>query len=197
MQTLTQMINDAFRDFPVTPETQRARTSLEEQLTAALQKELDAGLSQEAALMRAALQISAQSVLTQEKRTRQYEARRRHFETRYPHYVRCGFLAIVLIPFVFLILMFSMESKLVFLSLWIVSIIIIATFLICIEYIHYKFQQPDAMVPVQENTADLSQQDAAAPAVAEPKPQPPTSSEPTQELLVNTDHSRKQKEEQL
>lgn len=44
--------------------------------------------------------------------------------------------AIVIIPIVFLILMFSITSKMVFLVLWIVSIILIALYLICVEFIH-------------------------------------------------------------
>lgn len=43
-----------------------------------------------------------------------------------------------IIPLIFLILMFSLESKLVFLVLWIVSLIALALYLICVEYIHDK-----------------------------------------------------------
>ena len=60
------------------------------------------------------------------------------FERRYPYLIRYGFLAIVIIPLIFLILMFSLESKLIFLVLWIVSLIALALYLICVEYIHDK-----------------------------------------------------------
>lgn len=40
-----------------------------------------------------------------------------------------------------MILMFSIESKIVFLVLWIVSIIVIAVYLICQEYIHDRLQR--------------------------------------------------------
>ena len=46
-----------------------------------------------------------------------------------------------ILTIVFLILMFSLESKLVFLILWILSIIILAVYLICVEYIHNKIQK--------------------------------------------------------
>ena len=55
--------------------------------------------------------------------------------------VRLGFLAVLIIPLIFLILMFSLESKLVFLVLWIVSIIAICLWLIIIEYIHTKLAE--------------------------------------------------------
>ena len=40
-----------------------------------------------------------------------------------------------------LILMFSLESRLVFLVLWIVSLIVICGYLICVEYIHDKMHR--------------------------------------------------------
>ena len=43
------------------------------------------------------------------------------FEKYYPVMVRSGFICMMVIPLVFLILMFSLESKLVYLILWIVS----------------------------------------------------------------------------
>ena len=48
------------------------------------------------------------------------------FEKRYPKMIRFGFLGMIIIPLIFLILMFSLESKLVFLVLWIVSLIALA-----------------------------------------------------------------------
>lgn len=58
------------------------------------------------------------------------------FESGYQKRIRRGFLAILVIPVIFLILMFSIDSKMVFLVLWIASIILIALYLIVVEYIH-------------------------------------------------------------
>ena len=55
--------------------------------------------------------------------------------------IRYGFLAIIIIPLFFLILMFSLESKIVFLVLWIISIIAIATWLIIVEFIHTRLAE--------------------------------------------------------
>ena len=55
--------------------------------------------------------------------------------------MRLGFLAIIIIPLIFLVLMFSLESKIVFLTLWILSIIIIAVWLIVVEFIHNNLQE--------------------------------------------------------
>ena len=60
------------------------------------------------------------------------------FEKRYPKMVQSGFLCMLMIPLVFLILMFSLNSKLIFLILWIVSLVILCLYLICLEYFHDK-----------------------------------------------------------
>lgn len=63
------------------------------------------------------------------------------FQSAYHKKIRGGFLAIIIIPIVFLILMFSIDSKMVFLVLWIVSIILIAVYLIIVEYIHESLKR--------------------------------------------------------
>ena len=47
---------------------------------------------------------------------------------------------------IFLILMFSLESKIIFLVLWIISIIAIALFLIIVEFIHSKLEEQQQLV---------------------------------------------------
>ena len=63
------------------------------------------------------------------------------FQSNYHKKIRRGFLAIVVIPIIFLILMFSIDSKMVFLVLWIASIILIALYLIIVEYIHESLKR--------------------------------------------------------
>ena len=63
------------------------------------------------------------------------------FERNYKKRIRRGFAAILIIPLIFLILMFSISSKMVFLVLWITSIIVIAVYLICVEYIHESLKR--------------------------------------------------------
>ena len=63
------------------------------------------------------------------------------FQSGYPKRIRRGFLAILIIPVIFLILMFSIDSKMVFLVLWIASIILIALYLIIVEYIHESLKR--------------------------------------------------------
>lgn len=63
------------------------------------------------------------------------------FERKYHKRKNLGFLLILLLPTIFLALMFSISSKMVFLVLWIVSVIGIAVYLICLEYIHESLQR--------------------------------------------------------
>ena len=63
------------------------------------------------------------------------------FEAGYQRQIRIGFAAMLILPLIFLVLMFSIESKIVFLVLWIVSLIVIAVYLICLEYIHERLKR--------------------------------------------------------
>lgn len=64
-----------------------------------------------------------------------------NFRKSYNNLIKGGFLAIVIIPIVFLLLMFSLDAKIVFLVLWIVSIIVCAVFIIVIEYTDYHYKK--------------------------------------------------------
>lgn len=67
------------------------------------------------------------------------------FEAGYQKQIRTGFSAMLILPLIFLVLMFSIESKIVFLVLWIVSLIVIAVYLICLEYIHERLRRQIAV----------------------------------------------------
>ena len=60
------------------------------------------------------------------------------FEAKFHKRIRTGFLLMLILPLVFLVLAFSVTAnvKLVFLILWIVSLIALALYLICLEFIH-------------------------------------------------------------
>lgn len=73
------------------------------------------------------------------------------FSRKRPRYIKYGLLSIFILPFVFLVLMFSLESKLFFLTLWIVSIIASAAFLIVVEYKDYWYRQLLGIDPPEEN----------------------------------------------
>ena len=67
----------------------------------------------------------ARAILQDEYGRKQFLEKSAKFEKNYEKKIKIGFINIIIIPLVFLILMFSLESKLVFLILWILSIIIL------------------------------------------------------------------------
>ena len=85
--------------------------------------------------------LAVRTLLRDQTMREELVAKAAAFEAGYKKRIRNGFLAILILPAVFLILMFSIESKIVFLVLWIVSIIVIAVYLICQEYIHDRLQR--------------------------------------------------------
>jgi putative membrane protein len=65
--------------------------------------------------------------------------RAHRFLSLYPRLVRTGLVMVVVLPLVFLVLLFSVEAKIVMLILWIVSIILIDFYLIVVEYMRDSF----------------------------------------------------------
>ena len=62
-----------------------------------------------------------------------------HFFRLYPRLVRWGFLALAVLPYVFLLLLFITRMKLAMLLGWIISIIAIDTYLIVVEYLRERY----------------------------------------------------------
>lgn len=141
MLDLAQIMEESLPSGADTPLERQARREVAKKLADEYQARRAGGMPEEEAAVRAALGIGLRAALRQEQLHQRLLARWRRFERAYPLCVRWGFLAIVLIPIVFLILMFSLESKIIFLVLWIVSILAIAAFLICVEYLHDAFMR--------------------------------------------------------
>ena len=92
-------------------------------------------------LQRPQMQLMLRALMRDDEARKDFMERSERFERRYPYLIRYGFLAILIIPLIFLILMFSLESKIIYLILWIVSLIALVLYLICVEYIHDKIQR--------------------------------------------------------
>ncbi len=60
------------------------------------------------------------------------------FELMYPTLIKRGFAALIWVPLVLLALMFALPAKFAMLTLWILSLIVISTFLIVVEYFHER-----------------------------------------------------------
>lgn len=91
--------------------------------------------------------------------------------------IRKGMLSLLLVPLVFLVLLFLSEgSRVIFLLLWIMSMFGIAAYLIAVEYIDYEMQNKVKKITKKEVELDQLLQGLrgaeAAPAAPEPQPRP-------------------------
>ncbi len=67
--------------------------------------------------------------------------RAERFEKNFNRMKFAGILLIILLPLVFLVLMFSVDSKMVFLILWISSIVAVVLYLTIIEFLHDNMER--------------------------------------------------------
>ena len=101
-------------------------------------------------LARPQFTLMMKTMMQDEEGRTDFILRANHFEKRYPKLIRTGFILILVIPLIFLLLMFSLESKIVYLTLWIISLIVLAVYLICVEYIHDKTSRQLSYINLSE-----------------------------------------------
>lgn len=98
-----------------------------------------------AKLERPQLRMMLRTLMRDEAGKKKFLEQSAKFEATYQKRVRYGFIGMLVIPLIFLLLMFSLDSKLVFLVLWIVSLIALSLYLIVMEYIHDRIQRQIAL----------------------------------------------------
>ena len=83
------------------------------------------------------------------------EERQERFISAYQRRVKIGFILMLALPLLFLLLMFSFDAKVYFLVLWIVSIIAISVYLICLEYFKSKAEEYELIEKEVSSMGDL------------------------------------------
>lgn len=77
--------------------------------------------------------------------------------------IKNGFLSMLIVPTVFLILMFTSDltgtSKLIMLVIWIVSMILIAVYLIVVEYVDHKLMNMMETEDTDSENGENTQED--------------------------------------
>lgn len=69
--------------------------------------------------------------------------------------IKWGIRCVIIIPILFLILMFTMEtSKYIYLTLWVASMFLISAYLIYVEYADYKIQETMIELGMKEDSID-------------------------------------------
>lgn len=74
-----------------------------------------------------------------ERRLQLYKVEK--FEAMYKKLIRVGYAVIIIVPLVLLALMFSLESKLTFLSWWIITILAAAAYLVVVDFLHSRYER--------------------------------------------------------
>ena len=95
------------------------------------------GMTRERLNLSSALEILAGQEEFRDKMIQKAE----QFEENYKKLKAAGILLILILPLIFLILMFSVSSKMVFLVLWIASIVAVVLYLIIIEFLHDSLER--------------------------------------------------------
>ena len=96
------------------------------------------------------------AILSSEGYKQAITQRAANFELKYPTLIKRGFVLMFVIPIVLLILLFTIDAKIQMLILWIVSILIIITFLILVEYFHERVtEKTDLADMTQDQLYDL------------------------------------------
>ena len=81
-----------------------------------------------------------------------FQERTAHFELMYPLLVKRGILSLFVVSGILLLMLFLLDAKMTFLVLWIVSLVAICTFLIVVEYFHYRVVEKTSL-------ADMSREE--------------------------------------
>lgn len=74
-----------------------------------------------------------------ERRLQLYKVEK--FEAMYKKLIRVGYAVIIIVPLILLALMFSLESKLTFLSWWIITILAAAAYLVVVDFLHSRYER--------------------------------------------------------
>ncbi len=73
------------------------------------------------------------------------------FELAYPVMIRRGFAALIVVPLILLALMFIHPAKFLMLMLWVLSLLIICTFLIVVEYFHNRVSEKTHLADMDQD----------------------------------------------
>ena len=113
----------------------------------------DSQLPKHQAELAVLLQCIAPQYANSYRKNLQIQQRKEQFLKRYPIIKRTCLAAIILLPILFMALMFSVESKILSLTLWVTSIVLFSAILIVTEYIKDYYARFDLQQSeVQEET---------------------------------------------
>ena len=164
MNEIDRFLQETFRDLPGGEESvMAAKEALRVRMIQQYEDCIRKGMSPAYAYVRVVEEFGrkegAAAEITRQKLLKAYQ----HFMKRYPRMVKAGFLGIIICPLVFLVLMLGLEWKLIFLTFWILSILILAVYILTVEYIHFRLNMKmdgldwDSLAQEQEDSGEERQ----------------------------------------
>ncbi len=96
------------------------------------------------------LRSVVQNMMGHEEFGKLIRRRAAHFAQIYPRLVVSGTVATLIVPIVFLVLLFTVDEKIVFLVLWLISVIALVFSLIALEYIREVYEREVGMSALSE-----------------------------------------------
>lgn len=141
MDQIEQFIHLLLEEFEPDADTEAAKAALLCKLRQEYDRYLAAGMPPKAAATQVLFFFGAREGVQAEVARQRLLSRYRRFQHKYPILVRCGFLGILFIPALVMVLFLNLEGKLTALAGWVVSIIALVTFIICLEYIDYRYRK--------------------------------------------------------
>ena len=97
------------------------------------------------------LSTIVKALMDSEGYKRTFMERVAHFELRYPVYVKRGFAALVVVPLALTALMFVLPHKFGLMVAWVISLVLICTFLIVVEYLHSRVGQKTTLADMSRD----------------------------------------------
>lgn len=141
MNQLTKFADLLFQELPEDAEREQAKEIIYKRLNASYEEAMQEGMSSKDAFLLTMTCFGALEGAVAEYRHQKLLSAYCRFRKKYPIMIRCGLIALILVPLIFLILFSSVESKLVALTGWIISLIGLITFVICVEYVDYHYKK--------------------------------------------------------
>ena len=132
-------IESLFQELPDSEAVTYIKNKLITSMEKKYQEQLEQGFSQEAAFRQVLFDFGAKQGMEAALFDYRVKTNYIRFQRRYPKMIRLGFLGILILPLGFLVMMFSLEAKLVALLGWIISLIALITFLTVVDYINYRY----------------------------------------------------------
>ena len=155
MNEIDRYVDLLFAGQPTAPETDEARAVVTAQLSDAVQALCSQGMERQQALSEAFVHFGAGAGVREALAQARTGSARSRFRRYYPHLVRSGIAALIILPIIAALLCRSIHQKLIVLMWWTIGVILLMGFVIAMEYLDHRWRlQPP---PPEPNLPPLAQ----------------------------------------